>query len=85
MQSGRIGGGEVDGLGPTLGLLDDTAFRFQQDGRDGKAHGVVVDRENASWSGGRAGGHDGTILHTDCDGFTRAICAALTGYSQHVT
>jgi hypothetical protein len=67
---GWVGGGKLHSLSPILRLLHQTALGFEEHRRDGKTHGVVVDREDASWSGGRAGGHVGTILHTECDGFT---------------
>jgi hypothetical protein len=66
----RISGGKFEGLRTAVGLKDDTTFRFQQHRGDREADWIVVDGQDTSGNGGRPGIHVGTILHTDCDGFT---------------
>ena len=67
---GRIRGGKFEGLGTAVGLRDDTPFRFQQHRSDCEADWIVIDGEDTSGSEGEPGIHVGSILHTDCDGFT---------------
>jgi hypothetical protein len=59
----EMGFDELQGLLAALRLKHKTALRFEQDGSDGQADGVVIDGENAVGSDRGPGFHVGLILH----------------------
>ncbi len=63
---GSMGGRHFQRRFPALRLEHGAALRFQQHRGNGEADRIVIDGEDAAWTGF----HDGTIVHSEPSGFT---------------